>query len=164
MSLSDRVFDRLCQLFTSLPLQAERMHSPVCCPLSTKQSHVHVRTRHEPCSRSSEEDDGRLGVTGLYLWRVNERLDIAVLFVFRPHRAGAASLQPTHHLLTCLLPSLPVWPYVCARVQCSARTEIAHLHMHSFCICMTRQNDTSWHRLLARSDKRLCWERVHCNH
>ena len=32
-------------------------------------------------------------------WRVNERLDIAVLFVFRPHRAGAASLQPTHHLL-----------------------------------------------------------------
>ena len=140
MSLSDRVFDRLCQLFTSLPLQAERMHSPVSCPLSTKQSHVHVRTRHEPCSRSSEEDDGRLGVTGLYLWRVNERLDIAVLFVFRPHRA------------------------VCARVHSSARTEIAHLHMHSFCICMTRQNDTSWHRLLARSDKRLCWERVHCNH
>ena len=73
-------------------------------------------------------------------WRVNERLDIAVLFVFRPHRAGAATNTPPAQ----------AYPYVCARVHSSARTEIAHLHMHSFCICMTRQNDTSWHLLLAR--------------
>jgi hypothetical protein len=33
-------------------------------------------------------------------WRVNERLDIAVLFVFRPHRAGGAATNTLHACLS----------------------------------------------------------------
>jgi len=33
-------------------------------------------------------------------WRVNERLDIAVLFVFRPHRAGGAATNTLHARLS----------------------------------------------------------------
>lgn len=90
--------------------------SPGRCPPSTSQSHVHIRARHEPCSRRAGEDDEHLGVAGLH----QTSLCCSCFGL-----TGQDELQPAG-LLACLLPSLPC---AYAFIALQERTE------HICCTC-----------------------------
>lgn len=114
--------------------------SPGRCPPSTSQSHVHYTYGHATNRVAGAQEKTTSALVSLW-----PAPNVAVLFVFRPHRAGAAGLLATK-------------PTVRVRVHRSAGENRAHLlHVQFFCICMTlpKRHDGSCAGLLARrlSDK-----------